>query len=134
MVRSHLRPWLDVSSPGALRSGGRRLPARRAGRGAAPVREAAPWTAYGDDAQLTNFVRSRVLTPKTAPRLRRVWSRRLDGGIVASPLIAPGRPSATVVVATEGGAVVALAASTGKELWRHALRTVAAAKGGMRGM
>jgi hypothetical protein len=56
--------------------------------GAASLREAASWTAYGHDAQLTNFVPSRVLTPKTAPRQRRVWSRRLDGALVASPLVA----------------------------------------------
>jgi outer membrane protein assembly factor BamB len=100
---------------------------------AGPVREAAAWTAYGHDAQLTNFIPSRVLSPKTAPRLRRVWSRRLDGWIVASPLVAPGSP-ATIVVATEGGSVVALAASTGKELWRRALGTVAAAKCGAYGI
>jgi outer membrane protein assembly factor BamB len=100
-----------------------------AGRGG----EAGAWTAYGHDAQLTNFVSSRVLTPKTAPRLRRVWSRRLDGSIVASPLVAPGSP-ATVVVATEGGSVVALAASTGKQLWRRSLGTVAAAKCGTFGI
>ena len=106
----------------------------QAAAGAEPVREAAAWTAYGHDAQLTNFVPSGVLTPKTAPRLRRVWSRRLDGAIVASPLVALGRPSATVVVATEGGSVVALAASTGKELWRRALGTVKAAKCGTYGI
>jgi len=104
-----------------------------AAAGPARVHEAAVWTAYGHDAQLTNFVPSPVLTPKTAPRLRRFWSRRLDGGIVASPLVAPGTP-ATVVVATEGGSVVALAASTGTELWRRALGTVAAAKCGAYGI
>jgi len=104
----------------------------QAASSAAPFLEAAAWTAYGHDPQLTNFVPSRALTSKTA-RLRRVWSRRLDGGIVASPLVAPGRP-ASVVVATEGGSVVALAASTGKELWRRSLGTVAAAKCGSFGI
>ena len=107
----------------------------QAAGGAGPVRGAAAWTAYGHDAQLTNDVPSRVLTPKTAPRLRRVWSRGLDGAIVASPLVAPaGLAGAIVVVATEGGSVVALAASTGKELWRRSLGTVAAAKCGTYGI
>jgi PQQ-like domain len=121
-------------SRGALRSRGVfSLLVAQVAAGAAPVREGAAWTAYGHDAQLANFVPSRVLTPKTAPRLRRVWSRRLDGWIVASPLVAPG-PPATVVVATEGSSVVALAASTGKVLWRRSLGTVAAAKCGTWGI
>lgn len=83
------------------------------------------WTAYGHDAQLTNFVPSKALTPKTAPRLGRVWSRRLDGGVVASPLVVPtGRAGAAVLVATEGGSVVALSAATGAQLWRRSLGTV----------
>jgi outer membrane protein assembly factor BamB len=101
--------------------------------GARRVGEDGAWTAYGHDAQLTNFVPSQALTPETAPRLRRVWSRRLDGAIVASPLVAPG-PGATVVVVTEGGSVVALSASTGKELWRRSLGTVATAKCGTYGI
>ena len=99
--------------------------------GAAPAAENAAWTAYGGDAQLTNFVASRTLTPASAPRLRRVWSRRLDGGIVASPLVAPG---ATVLVATEGGSLVALSARTGAQLWRRSLGTVAAAQCGTWGI
>lgn len=106
----------------------------QAAAGAGPVPAAAAWTAYGHDAQLTNFVPSRALTPKMVPRLRRVWSHRLDGAIVASPLIARAGASAIVVVATEGGSVVALAASTGKELWRRALGKVTAAKCGTYGI
>jgi PQQ-like domain len=102
--------------------------------GAESVREPATWAAYGHDAQLTNYVPSRVLTPKTAARLRRVWSRRLDGAIVASPLVARAGAGAIIVVATEGGSVAALSVSTGKKLWRRALGRVAAAKCGTYGI
>jgi PQQ-like domain len=99
--------------------------------GAAPAAENAAWTAYGGDAQLTNFVASRTLTSASAPRLRRVWSRRLDGGIVASPLVAPG---GAILVATEGGSLVALSAATGAQLWRRSLGTVEAAQCGTWGI
>ena len=47
------------------------------------------WLSYGHDAQLTNYVKP-GLTAATARRLGPVWTKKLDGGIVASPLYVSG--------------------------------------------
>lgn len=41
------------------------------------------WLAYGHDAQQTNFVRSPGLTSATAKTLREVWTKKLDGPVIA---------------------------------------------------
>ena len=104
-----------------------------ADRSARPTTAARAWLAYGHDAQLTNFVRLPGLTSATAKRLRQVWTKKLDGQIIASPLYASGgqgglpRARGAVFVATEGGSLYALKPSTGAVLWRRTLGTMVAA-------
>jgi len=104
-----------------------------ADRSARSTTAARAWLAYGHDAQLTNFVRLPGLTSATAKRLHQVWTKKLDGQIIASPLYLSGgqgglpRARGAVFVATEGGSLYALKPSTGAVLWRRALGTMAAA-------
>jgi outer membrane protein assembly factor BamB len=88
------------------------------------------WLAYGHDAQLTNFVGLPGLTPSTARRLREVWSMKLDGQIIASPLYASGgqgglpRSASTLFVATEAGSLYAIQPSTGAVRWKRTFGVV----------
>lgn len=77
------------------------------------------WTAYGGDAQLTNFAAETGTTPQDASELGLAWTAQLDGPIVASPLSLDGR----VYVATEAGSVYALNAVTGEVEWKRELGT-----------
>ena len=92
--------------------------------GTARAAENGAWTAYGHDAQLTNWVASSAIRAATAPRLGLTWRRRLDGWIVASPLAAPVGGRRLVFAATEAGSIYALAADTGAVVWRRAFGAV----------
>jgi outer membrane protein assembly factor BamB len=87
------------------------------------------WLSYGHDAQLTNYVKP-GLTAAAARRLRPVWTKMLDGGIVASPLYVSGssspssRKADTLIVATEGGSVYALRPGSGRLLWTRTFGVV----------
>jgi outer membrane protein assembly factor BamB len=100
---------------------------RRAASAAAPAKS---WLAYGHDAQLTNFVHMTGLTAKTAHRLKKDWSKTLDGWIVASPLYVSGgqgglpASKGIVLVATEAGSLYALQPSNGAVRWRRTFGTV----------
>lgn len=79
------------------------------------------WLSYGHDGQLTNYL-TPGLTAASARRLRQVWTKKLDGGVVASPLYVSGSASAartkdTLIAATESGSIYALQASNGALLW-----------------
>ena len=79
------------------------------------------WLSYGHDGQLTNYLKP-GLTAAAARRLRQVWTKKLDGGIVASPLYLSGsapaaRTKDTLIAATESGSIYALRAANGAVLW-----------------
>ena len=89
------------------------------------------WLRYGHDDQLTNdapeFLAPR-LGPGSAFRLAPLWTAKLDGAIVASPLYVrgvavDGQSVGLVYAATEGGSVYALRRSTGGVLWQRELGT-----------
>ena len=91
-------------------------------RVAAPPASNQNWLAYGHDPQLTNYLKP-GLTTAAARRLKQVWAKKLDGGIVASPLYVSGSGAAspkndTLLVATETGAVYALRPGSGAVLWK----------------
>jgi hypothetical protein len=126
MMRSVLRPTvLRLVALAAFLP----LIASPASRGAAP--KPTPdrnWLSYGHDGQLTNYVKP-GLTAASARRLRPVWTKKLDGGVVASPLYVSGSTSAartkdTLIAATEGGSVYAIRASSGAVLWTRKLGVV----------
>ncbi len=100
------------------------------GRAAPASGRAQVWLAYGHDGQLTNFVRFPGLTPATAHRLREVWTKKLDGPVIASPLYVSGGliglPSSThiVIAATEAGTVYALRPSNGAVRWKRTFGVV----------
>jgi outer membrane protein assembly factor BamB len=87
------------------------------------------WLSYGHDPQLTNYLKE-GLTPATASRLEPVWTKQLDGGIVASPLYVSGSSSPSpakkdiLIVATERGLVYALRPRSGKVVWTRKLEVV----------
>jgi outer membrane protein assembly factor BamB len=86
------------------------------------------WLSYGHDAQLTNSLEP-GLTVAAARRLRQAWTKKLDGGIVASPLYVSGSAAASplrdiLIVATEAGSVYALRAASGAVLWTRKLGVV----------
>ena len=103
-------------------------------RGAAPSAPNQSWLAYGHDAQLTNYLKP-GLTTAAARRLKQVWTKKLDGGIAASPLYISGstRVSSlktdTLIVATESGAVYALRPGSGKVVWTRTLGVVSSTGG-----
>jgi outer membrane protein assembly factor BamB len=83
------------------------------------------WLAFGHDPQITNYVDARVWTTAAGRKLATAWTAELDGGIVASPLVAQiagGVPA--VFVATEGGEVAALSVADGSLLWKRSLGSV----------
>jgi outer membrane protein assembly factor BamB len=87
------------------------------------------WLAYGHDAQLTNFVPSRLLTPRTAPYLADKWTTELDGAIVASPLYAhgvslDGQQRDVVLFETEAGSIYALDPRDGSIIWHDSFGIV----------
>ncbi len=96
--------------------------------GAATAAETSSWPAYGRDTQLTNDVDSTSITSQSARRLRLVWSTRLDGSIVASPVSArvaiDGSEQQVVYVTTEAGSIYALASNGGYVLWHRAFDAV----------
>ncbi len=96
----------------------------------APSAAATDWLAYGRDAQLTNQSPQPALTPDAARGLHRLWSTKLDGAVIASPLYAKG----TLFAATENGSVYALNPSDGSVLWQTALGKVKAADCGSWGI
>jgi outer membrane protein assembly factor BamB len=83
------------------------------------------WPAFGRDAQLTNFVRSESITAGSARRLGVVWSTKLDGAVVAQPLLAHVYGRTLLLAATEAGSVYALDAVTGRVDWQRSFDTVA---------
>lgn len=93
------------------------------------------WLSYGRDAQLTNYVKP-GLTVAAGRRLRPVLTKKLNGGIVASPLYVSGSSRAsslksdTLIVATEAGTVYALRPGRGNVLWRRTLGVVDSANCG----
>jgi outer membrane protein assembly factor BamB len=96
----------------------------------APATAATDWLAYGRDAQLTNQSPQPALTPDAARSLQRLWSTKLDGPVIASPLYANG----TVFAATENGSVYALDSRDGSVRWQQALGKVKAADCGSWGI
>jgi outer membrane protein assembly factor BamB len=95
---------------------------------AAGAAETWVWLGYGHDTQLTNRVPSTSITATSVSRLRRWWTTRLDGAIVASPLSARARvdrrSTQVVYATTEAGSVYAIAAETGAVLWQRAFGSV----------
>jgi outer membrane protein assembly factor BamB len=89
------------------------LPGSVASAQTTPLAAADSWTAYGHDAQLTNFVSTESLTPASAPTLIEAWSTKLDGAVIASPLYAQG----FLVVATEAGSIYGLNPQDGGIVW-----------------
>ena len=94
-----------------------------------PVAPADSWLAYGHDAQLTNFVPSRLLTPRTAPYLADKWTTQLDGAVVASPLYASGvsvdgRERDVLLFETEAGSIYALDPLDGTIIWRDSFGVI----------
>lgn len=85
------------------------------------------WLAYGGDTQLTNDVATSSFTPANVASTQRVWSVRLDGAIVASPLSARvpihGHWQQVVYVATEAGSVYALSERDGGVIWKRSFPT-----------
>src|SRR5262245_39011224 len=94
-----------------------------------PPPAAQTWLSYGHDAQLTNYVKP-GLTTAAGRRLRQVWAKKLDGGIIASPLYVSGSNAVsslktdTLIVATEAGSVYALRPGSGSVVWRRKLGVV----------
>jgi outer membrane protein assembly factor BamB len=71
------------------------------------------WLSFGHDDQLTNTSLQEAITVATAPSLHELWNAKLDGAIIASPLVANG----VVYASTEAGSVYAFDASDGVVLW-----------------
>lgn len=82
------------------------------------------WVAFGRDAQLTNAAWSQGLDVRSARSLAVAWSARLDGGILAQPLIAHPFGRAQVYAATAAGSVYAIDAGTGQVVWQRSFGTV----------
>jgi len=74
-----------------------------------------PWTSYGGSADSSRYFNSKQINRTNVARLEQVWSYPF-GETVFHPLIVRG----TVYGRGRGGAIVALDAKTGKELWIHA--------------
>ncbi len=68
----------------------------------------------GDD-QRNGFSDQTALTSSDASKLQELWSVKVDDNIQASPVVSNGK----VFIDTFGGAVIALSASTGQELWEY---------------
>lgn len=84
----------------------------------APARQAAAaqdWPTYHRDLARAGFA---ARTPQLG-RVRRAWSRGVDGKVYAEPLVAGGR----VIAATENDTVYALDAASGRRLWSTHLGT-----------
>ena len=87
------------------------------------------WLSYGHDPQLTNYLKP-GLTTAAARRLRQAWAKKLDGGIVASPLYVSGSRAVSslktdmLIVTTRAGTVYALRPGSGSVLWRRRLGAV----------
>ncbi|HEY8793222.1 MAG TPA: PQQ-binding-like beta-propeller repeat protein [Gaiellaceae bacterium] len=101
-------------------------PAAGANQPPAPIDS---WLAYGHDAQLTNFVPSQLLSPRTAPYLADKWTTELDGAVVASPLYASGVSIAgqqrdVALFETEAGSIYALDPRDGTIIWHDSFGTV----------
>jgi len=87
------------------------------------------WLSYGHDPQLTNYLKP-GLTTAAARRLRQAWAKKLDGGIVASPLYVSGSSAVSslktdmLIVTTRAGTVYALRPGSGALLWKRKLGAV----------
>jgi outer membrane protein assembly factor BamB len=92
----------------------------------APAASAAvgDWPTWGDSAARTGRAATSLVRASNVGRLVHAWSRTLDGYVDAQPLFARGvavpggAPQDVYIVATEAGSVYALAARTGRVLWR----------------
>jgi outer membrane protein assembly factor BamB len=78
-----------------------------------PARASANWRTYHRNLSRTGLDPS---SPRLG-RVRRAWTREVDGQVYAEPLIIAGR----VIVATEANSVYALNARSGGVLWRARL-------------
>ncbi len=85
-----------------------------AARTAAAPGAAADWATYGGNPSRSGLA---VGTPTFRGHLARRWTAHLDGDVYAQPLVVGGR----VIVATENDSVYALAAGSGRLLWRRHL-------------
>src|SRR3954451_15407541 len=79
---------------------------------------AAPWTTFGFDPERTSFdPLETALDPATVPGLRQLWSTDVAGIVDTQASFVDGK----VLVGTEKGEEIALAAATGTVLWRRDL-------------
>jgi outer membrane protein assembly factor BamB len=109
------------------------VPAAEAGRVGLTI-EPDAWTSYGYDNQLSNAIPTKVLTPRSVPRLRPVWSTHLDGPVYASPLAAKVDGRLLVFAATEAGSVYAVDSRNGQVVWQRTLGAVQTAECGTWGI
>jgi outer membrane protein assembly factor BamB len=85
------------------------------------------WATWGNSSARTGRATASQIRAGNAPKLVKAWSRTLDGYVDAQPLYAhavaiPGGPPQDVyIAATESGSVYAIAATTGRVLWRATL-------------
>ena len=78
------------------------------------ARDDKPWIGYGGSADSSRYFNSKQINRNNVAKLEVAWSYRF-GDTVFQPLVAHG----TVFGRGHGGALVALDARTGKELWVH---------------
>ncbi len=98
--------------------------ARGDGRSSAASTEAA-WLAYGRTPDAANVAASSI-TVAQAKRFKLAWKSNLGGGMDAQPLFVPagsvpGVHRDLVIAATTTNVVYALAASTGRPVWKRSL-------------
>jgi glucose dehydrogenase len=78
------------------------------------ARDDKPWIGYGGSADSSRYFNSKQINQNNVAKLEVVWSYPF-GETVFHPLVAHG----TVFGRGHSGAIVALDARTGKELWIH---------------
>jgi outer membrane protein assembly factor BamB len=84
------------------------------------------WPAYGRTPQIANHVPAGTLSAERVASFRTIWSRKVDGIVVAQPLfvrdaIVGSRRRSAFVVVTGGNTVYALSADDGTVIWRRSL-------------
>ena len=73
------------------------------------------WPMQDGDNQRNGVSEQTALTATNASELKELWSVQIDDNVQASPIVSNGM----VFIDTFGGAVIALSASTGQELWEY---------------
>jgi quinoprotein glucose dehydrogenase len=117
---------IALATPFGLAQGGPAGQARQGGTGPAAAQPYTTWQSYAGGAHSSQYSALDQINKKNVTKLEMAWSYPITGNSIFNPVVVDG----VMYAPAGGGALAAIDAATGKEIWRKE----GAAPSGARGM